>query len=269
MPWSFFLIAAALRIRKLRPRRDHRDSLLTLAWVWVGVPIIFYSFSASKLPGYILPICPALAIVIGAEVERVWRGEWTRGQRVAGWLTALLLVALGAGYAWYMNREAVDGSGWRVVLVWLPFGVALISAAFLWASKRREFTLVLAAVVAAVVIGATALLFPKVNDQWSLRLLSRKAASTLQPDEKIAFFIYKEFAPVYYAEGRVACGYPEGDILNALNQDRLVTALEKEESLVVITLERWRDDLEDDGRFDMEFIGSRGEALAYRVKLRR
>ena len=268
-PWSFFLFAAVVRIRRLRPRRDIRDSLLTLAWVWVGIPIVFYSFSASKLPGYILPICPALAIIVGAEVERVWRGEWSRGQRLVGWLTALLSIVLGAGYAWYMRREGVDETGWHVVLVWLPLAVALMTAAMLAASRRRVYTLGLAAVVAAVIIGATALLFPKVNDKWSLRLLSRKAAAALQPEEKIGFFIYKEFAPVYYAEGRVACGHPEGDILNALKQDRLVTALETEGSLVVITLERWQDDLEDDGRFDMELIGSQGEALAYRVKLKR
>ena len=268
-PWSFFVIAAVARIRKLRPRCDLRDSLLTLAWVWVGIPILFYSFSASKLPGYILPICPALAIVIGAEVERVWRGDWARGQRIIGWLTALLLVVLGAGYAWYMRREGVDETGWRVVLVWLPLAVALITAAMLAASKRRIFTIGLAAVVASVIVGATAVLFPKVNDEWSLRQLSRSAAAALQPREKIGFFIYKEFAPVYYAEGRVACGHPEGDILNALNQNRLVSALETEGSLVVITLERWRDDLEDDGRFDMEWIGSQGEALAFRVKLRK
>ena len=268
-PWSFFLIAAAVRIRRLRPRRDHRDSLLTLAWIWVAVPIIFYSFSASKLPGYILPVFPALAIIIAAEVERLWRGEWTRGQNGVAWLTALLLVGLGAGYALYLRREGVDESGWRVALVWLPFAVALMSVGMLAASKRRVFTLGLAVVVAAVIIGTTTLLFPKVNDQWSLRLLSRKAAAALQPDEKIGFFIYKEFAPVFYAEGRVECGYPEGDILNALHQDRLVAALEKESSLVVITLERWQDDLEDDGRFDMEFIGSQGEALAYRVKLKK
>ena len=268
-PWSFFLIGAAARIRRLRPRRDHRDSLLTLAWIWAGIPIVFYSFSASKLPGYLLPIFPALAIIIGAELERVWRGEWTRGQKGVAWLTVVLLVGLGVGYAIYLRRQGVDDSGGRIVLVWLPLAGALWSAVMLAASKRAAFTFSAAAVVAAIVIGATTLLFPKVNDRWSLRLLSTKALAALQPDEKIGFFIYKEFAPVFYAEGRVACGYPEGDILNALRQDRLAAALEKESSLVVITLERWQDDLEDDGRFDMEMLGSQGEAQAYRIRLKK
>jgi hypothetical protein len=90
----------------------------------------------------------------------------------------------------------------------------------------------------------------------------------LRANEKIGFFIYKEYAPVFYSEGRVVCGHPDGDILNALSQDRLVKALDQETSMVVITLERWRDDLEEDGRFEMEYLGSQGEALAFRIWLK-
>ena len=73
-PWMFFLIPAVARLRSLRPRIEARDSLLLLAWIWIAVPLIFFSFSVSKLPGYILPISPALAIVLGPEVERIWNG---------------------------------------------------------------------------------------------------------------------------------------------------------------------------------------------------
>jgi hypothetical protein len=126
-----------------------------------------------------------------------------------------------------------------------------------------------AATVACVVVGATTLLFPRVNDVWSLRALSLEAAAALEPGERIGFFIYKEFAPTFYAEGRVACGYGDGTILNALKQDKLAAALESESSMVIITLSRWQDDLEQDPRFLMEFIGSQGDALAFRVRLRR
>jgi 4-amino-4-deoxy-L-arabinose transferase-like glycosyltransferase len=269
MPWSFFLIAAAVRIRRLRPGIDRRDSLLTLAWIWAAVPIVFFSFSGSKLPGYILPIFPALAIIVASELHRLWCGEATRLLKTSLWLTALLLVGLGAGYAIYMRGFVEGASGAQMVLLWLPVTVALAGAALLAASKRRPFLLSAAAFVVSVVLGATILLFPGVGDRWSLKRLSLEASAALRSDEKIGFFIYKEFAPVFYAEGRVACGHPEGDVLNALRQDRLVAALEQESSLVVITLERWQDDLEEDGRFEMEFIGSQGEARAFRVRLRR
>jgi len=52
-PWVFFLIPAVGRLRSLRPRIEARDSLLLLAWIWIAVPLVFFSFSVSKLPGYI------------------------------------------------------------------------------------------------------------------------------------------------------------------------------------------------------------------------
>ena len=68
MPWTFFLIPAVGRLRKLKPRSNKRDSLLTLAWIWFALPLLFFSFSVSKLPGYLLPVFPALAMIIGVEV---------------------------------------------------------------------------------------------------------------------------------------------------------------------------------------------------------
>src|SRR5262245_32653385 len=52
-PWTLFLIPAVSRIRSLRMRAGATDSMLALAWIWFIVPVVFFSFSGSKLPGYI------------------------------------------------------------------------------------------------------------------------------------------------------------------------------------------------------------------------
>ncbi len=41
-----------------------------LLWVWVGVVFVFFSISSSKLPSYILPITPALAVLIAIPLMR-------------------------------------------------------------------------------------------------------------------------------------------------------------------------------------------------------
>src|SRR2546423_1679904 len=69
LPWPAFLLPAIARLKRLQPRRDPRHALLAFAWVWAAVIILFFSFSGSKLPGYILPAFPALAIIVGFEVE--------------------------------------------------------------------------------------------------------------------------------------------------------------------------------------------------------
>ena len=58
--------------------------------LWALVPIIFFSFSESKLPGYILPSMPPLTILTGDYLNRMRR----RGLKP--WL--LILMRCSPGY---------------------------------------------------------------------------------------------------------------------------------------------------------------------------
>jgi hypothetical protein len=111
-------------------------------------------------------------------------------------------------------------------------------------------------------------LSPKLSDELTLKRLSLEAAAALRPGERIAFFIRKEYAPVFYAQGRVICGVSDADVLNALSEDALADALRSEPSLVVITTENWRDGLERDARFMTQLLARQHDALAMRVSLK-
>ncbi|HEX5734815.1 MAG TPA: glycosyltransferase family 39 protein [Blastocatellia bacterium] len=267
MPWTFFLIPAVGRLRKLKPRSDKRDSLLTLAWIWFALPLLFFSFSVSKLPGYLLPVFPALAIIIGVEVEQFINSD-NRAHTVAAWLTGLLLVAIGVAFVIYSNRQATDASPLASAMVWLPIAAASVAVALLFAAKKRAFVLSACAVVVSVIITTVLLLFPVLNETKSLRTLSKQAAAALKPGERIAFFLMKEFAPVFYAEGRVVCGVGNGTVLNALHTDKLVEVLETESSIIIFTTSNWVADLESDPRLATELIASQGKARAIRVTLK-
>ena len=58
-PWTFLLLSA------LRRTLTKDDQLLL--W-WAFVPFVFFSFSRSKLPGYILPMVPPIAMLIAKEI---------------------------------------------------------------------------------------------------------------------------------------------------------------------------------------------------------
>jgi 4-amino-4-deoxy-L-arabinose transferase-like glycosyltransferase len=63
--------------------------------LWALIPIVFFSFSRSKLPGYILPSIPALLILAAVAVHRrAARGE--RPHRISIAVHAVLLAALAA-----------------------------------------------------------------------------------------------------------------------------------------------------------------------------
>src|SRR5580704_1780637 len=79
MPWTVIAVRALIdgiqtsvaewRLRRLNPRRrvPNRpgDAFPEFLVLWALIPIVFFSLSRSKLPGYILPSIPPLAILTG------------------------------------------------------------------------------------------------------------------------------------------------------------------------------------------------------------
>jgi 4-amino-4-deoxy-L-arabinose transferase-like glycosyltransferase len=79
LPWTVFALPALVEagrsaIQRLRansePPPDPDDGLPSFLFVWTLVPIIFFSISRSKLPGYILPAIPATALLTADYLHR-------------------------------------------------------------------------------------------------------------------------------------------------------------------------------------------------------
>ena len=88
LPWLVFTVAAFARAI-----REYRTSSFQLFFgLWAALPVIFFSFSQSKLPGYILPAFPPFAILLG---ESLWR-RLDEGHEPPLWMTALHAVVVGA-----------------------------------------------------------------------------------------------------------------------------------------------------------------------------
>jgi 4-amino-4-deoxy-L-arabinose transferase-like glycosyltransferase len=122
-PWSGLAVPALVR---LAPRASRVD-LLTL--LWLGLPLAFFSLAGSKLPGYILPCVPPLAILMGRAADRLIREDGAPEQRLSGRIVALIGLLLGALLAaspaallhireplW---RSAVPFGAWALVVTFL------------------------------------------------------------------------------------------------------------------------------------------------------
>ncbi len=81
-PWSGLLVPA---LAGLRARASRTDLLLVL---WFALPVVFFSLAGSKLPGYVLPALPPLAILMGRAAVRL--GDDRRWGRAAALLTLVL-----------------------------------------------------------------------------------------------------------------------------------------------------------------------------------
>jgi 4-amino-4-deoxy-L-arabinose transferase-like glycosyltransferase len=98
-PWSGLI---APGVAGLRPRLRPADLFVLL---WLLLPLLFFSAAASKLPGYILPCLPPLAIGMGRAAARM-TGEgraWPWGRVVA--LVGLTLGALVASVPFVLRAE--------------------------------------------------------------------------------------------------------------------------------------------------------------------
>jgi 4-amino-4-deoxy-L-arabinose transferase-like glycosyltransferase len=103
LPWTTQLLAAFNSASRWNWRGDAPlDRFRVFALAWIVVPVVFFSFSGSKLTAYILPVIPAVALLSGERLECFLRAG--RGDKVTRF-TGALLIALASVGAWYSVRH--------------------------------------------------------------------------------------------------------------------------------------------------------------------
>lgn len=130
LPWVVTACDALAGAFK-RPRTDGFDATLFLL-LWSGFIIVFFSLSDSKLPSYILPMFPALALLIALRLTTI-------GARVLAWQLAPLPVIALAG------------------LLAVPYTVRLASAAIPVELYQSQMPWLYAAAIALLAGGAAAM----------------------------------------------------------------------------------------------------------------
>ena len=138
-PWTAFLPALLSRRSVVRaPRCGSERCANIYLLLWAGLILLFFSMSDSKLIPYIVPCLPPLALLIGADIDRMiaerrWHGgalAWLAGEAVllgGGLVTA---AALGGEYA-------DTAQTLRVVLKSVPALAAMPLLAWFFTSRGR------------------------------------------------------------------------------------------------------------------------------------
>jgi 4-amino-4-deoxy-L-arabinose transferase-like glycosyltransferase len=73
LPWSALLIAAVPEALRLWREKSWKHSPGFFVGCWAVFPIVFFSFSQSKLPSYVLPAIPALALIAAISTSRAFQ----------------------------------------------------------------------------------------------------------------------------------------------------------------------------------------------------
>lgn len=138
-PWSCFLIPT-WRDAMERTRHAERSQEYRLLLAWVIVYVTFFSLARTKLPSYVLPAYPALAVLTGAYIEHVAAGL-SRHSHL--WLRIGLACLGGGGIAMFVLGITVATT--RLPGVWalgcigvIPLlGAILAWGALRWRSSRE------------------------------------------------------------------------------------------------------------------------------------
>ncbi len=105
LPWTPFFAAALIKARRWTWRgADHLSVVRVFALAWLLFPIVFFSFSGSKLPGYVLPALPGAALLI-ADVIRQKKPAIPLA--IVSVTVVLVLVALTFFAGPIANRESI------------------------------------------------------------------------------------------------------------------------------------------------------------------
>jgi 4-amino-4-deoxy-L-arabinose transferase-like glycosyltransferase len=182
------------------------------------LPFLFFSLSQSKLPGYVLPMFPALALLAAKHWDRLWSaptGEGgAPGQRFNLYLQAALVLVLGLalplGTGFLDPEIGAFLSSMRVVLVAIGMGAIVM----VWRWKPIALFGIYLAGIGLAVLLITERIAPRVDAVESCREL----ASVLQQEGFTGepIFIYRlsrrvEYGLNFYLNTRTRLIYSESD----------------------------------------------------------
>jgi 4-amino-4-deoxy-L-arabinose transferase-like glycosyltransferase len=128
LPWFIFLPGAFYLCFSRQTKSEHRQLLFAFLWV-VGL-FIFFSISKTKRSEYLLPIFPAMALLVGYVIDRSLR-RWDESlfwRRLISWPILIvigLLATAGIGSAVY---GAILSLEWLLII--LPISIFFTGGAF-------------------------------------------------------------------------------------------------------------------------------------------
>ena len=141
LPWSAF-VAQALRFNlrfRWRERAQHADTLLLM--VWVASIFVFFSVSDSKLVPYILPVFPALAILIARYLDDRWHKplEPINRRVFMAIMPVGLIMAAAVAFVVPATRPSLEPHTLKIAMALLGAALAVGAIAATIAGVKRGF----------------------------------------------------------------------------------------------------------------------------------
>jgi 4-amino-4-deoxy-L-arabinose transferase-like glycosyltransferase len=205
LPWIFF-IPAAVAYGFSRERMEKRKEFLFL-FTWFALVFVFFSLSKGKRPIYLLPLYPAVSLMVGklwddfisTPMER-FRNEWVSFPLYA--FMGLALVS-GAAIPWVISMKFPSYLPYSLPISFLLVGGSL---AMFVLYRFKHYAAILFLIIGMVAGGyfyTSRVIFPLVNQVKSARFTSQEITARIQPGEKLGVYGRISTGPFNYYTGIV------------------------------------------------------------------
>ncbi len=191
--WGTFWPSIVLAVMALPfAWRARRERAVTFLIAWVVPAWVVFEITATKLPHYVLPLYPALAILAALAAERGELEKIGRRLRDMVWfwptLGAALAIALAVGF--YYLGTGLAAAAWPLLVL----AVLLLALAARSASSAGPVPAFLVAGIGALVLytGVYHALLPHLQDLWISERLAAVARESGCPADRIATVPYQE-----------------------------------------------------------------------------
>jgi len=227
-PWSVFLPGAFYLAFSARSKGDRKK--LSFLLIWAISLFFFFSSSECKRPQYILPLYPALSLLVAYLADRAiqsWNDRFFQKWTIIPSFVLLSLLCLGAigvpVYAWIYQKIWFSTALWTGILFGLFGGLIFI------ALKRKNpvfiFCLPVLFMLAFTLYGVH-FVIPKIEVYKSPRIFCQNIKDQLEHGGQWAMYKFFRSAYVYYTHSFCTVLKTEEELKKFLDQ--------KSPSLVVI-----------------------------------
>ncbi|MGD9724595.1 MAG: ArnT family glycosyltransferase [Pirellulales bacterium] len=203
-PWSVLFAPTAIHVRRQLAEPNPWRAGYALAGSWLAVWVGFFSLAGTKLPSYVAPGYPALALFTGALVDCWLRDPAVislRWRRMA-WGT-VALAGVGVAVALPIIAHIYLGGDWTLGLAGLiPLAAAAVGLYFSQRAQSRAAAWTMATLGLALVATVFGFGAARVDRYQNSHALADAIAAATRPGERPAIASFHFFRPsfVFYTD---------------------------------------------------------------------
>jgi 4-amino-4-deoxy-L-arabinose transferase-like glycosyltransferase len=234
LPWVFALPAALAHAWRSDPLERSRP--LRVALLWSAFVIAFFSASGSKLPAYVLPVFPMLALAYGRYLSEA------PPRRLAVWSALAIVLALALAIAAWRApggaREPWMRDMYYAARPWLVGGVLMFAAGcaaatWLLARGRRWIALTAVAMGAVLMIDGLEDAYERFSPRQSGLVVAQAMEPWLKPGTRLySVNHYEQSVPFYIGRTMILVNY----------RDEFQTGLDAEPGQALWDIEDFEDE---------------------------